>query len=132
MSNRRANNRGGRSRANKTNLDDLEGALSGMIRPTKNVKVVVDPAAEEHRFTMHSSNTESTRAGTVFANQMKNSDDIDLSEMKAGQSSNFEKHQVNYGATKYIKPWRTGTKSQQLPPKAGHNKNSGKGGRTYE
>lgn len=26
---------------------------------------------------------------------------------------------VEYGAKKFIKPWRTGTKSQQLPPRGG-------------
>lgn len=46
-----------------------------------------------------------------------------------GMRSKFGNHQVNYSATKYIKPWRTGSKSQQLPPAAGHSKNSGKGGK---
>ena len=47
MSNRRRANNRGRSRANKTNLDDLDGALSGMILPVANVKTIVDPAEEK-------------------------------------------------------------------------------------
>lgn len=46
-----------------------------------------------------------------------------------GGYSKHGKHQVNYSATKYIKPWRTGTKSQQLPCRTGMTKNSGKGGK---
>ena len=46
-----------------------------------------------------------------------------------GGYSKQGKHQVNYSATKYIKPWRTGTKSQQLPVRTGFTKNSGKGGK---
>jgi hypothetical protein len=38
---------------------------------------------------------------------------------------------VNYSATKYIKPWRTGTKSQQLPPQTGFKTNKGKGGKKF-
>eukprot|EP00531_Pseudo-nitzschia_arenysensis_P003428 CAMPEP_0116124822 /NCGR_PEP_ID=MMETSP0329-20121206/5486_1 /TAXON_ID=697910 /ORGANISM="Pseudo-nitzschia arenysensis, Strain B593" /LENGTH=102 /DNA_ID=CAMNT_0003618829 /DNA_START=15 /DNA_END=323 /DNA_ORIENTATION=+ len=102
MSNRRRANNRGRSRANKTNLDDLDGALSGMIRPVENVKMIVDPA-EERRFTMHSSNTETTRSGNIFANSMSG-EHIDMAAAQATHSSDFEKHQVNYSATKYIKP----------------------------
>ena len=99
---RRANNRG-RSRANKTNLDDLDGALSGMIRPVENVKTVINPA-EERRFTMHSDNTD-MRSGSVFADSLKNNGEpIDTPGCNAAHSSDFEKHQVNYSATKYIKP----------------------------
>lgn len=32
------------------------------------------------------------------------------------------KRQVEYGAKKFIKPWRTGTKSQQQITPKGHNK----------
>jgi len=45
--------------------------------------------------------------------------------------TDFSKHQVNYSATKYIKPWRTGTKSQSLPPATGQTKNKGKGGKKH-
>lgn len=111
MSNRRRANNRGRSRANKTNLDDLDGALSGMIsRPDNNknnhhnVKLVVDPS-EERRFTMHSSNTETTRSGSFFADSLKGvTDPIDISAGHATHTPDFEKHQVNYSDTKYIKP----------------------------
>jgi len=33
-------------------------------------------------------------------------------------------HQVEYGAKKYIKPWRTGTKSQQIYTGSGHTQGS--------
>ena len=35
----------------------------------------------------------------------------------------IRKNQTEYGAKKFIKPWRTGTKSQQIPPQSGFNKN---------
>jgi len=98
-SRRRANNRG-RGRASKTNLDDLDGALSGMIGKA-NAKVVVD-LSEERRFTMHTSNTNGTSRAGVFASNLK--EPIDTPGCQASQTSTFEKHQVNYGATKYIKP----------------------------
>lgn len=96
---RRANNRGGRSRPNKTNLDDLDSALSGMIRPVENVKTIVDPA-EERRFTMNSADV------SVFASSLKkgNGEPLDMSGCTATHTSEFEKHQVNYSDTKYIKP----------------------------
>ncbi len=96
---RRTNNRSGRSRPNKTNLDDLDGALSGMIRPVDNVKTIVDPA-EERRFTMQSADV------GVFVNSLKNgnSEPLDMSGFNATHTSDYEKHQVNYSDTKYIKP----------------------------
>ncbi len=103
MSNRRRANNRGRSRANKTNLDDLDGALSGMILPVANVKTVVDPA-EERRFTMHDSNTEATRSGSIFADSMRGKETVDMSGFQATHTSDYEKHQVNYSDTKYIKP----------------------------
>ena len=107
-SRRRANNRG-RSRGNKTNLDDLDGALSGMIGGPN--KLVVAPiSGDEKRFTMHSSNIQndsingSTRnGGSAFSDSM-NDKPIDLSGCDATHTTTFEKHQVNYSATKYIKP----------------------------
>ena len=99
---RRGNNRGGRT-GNKTNLDDLDGALSGMIKPRTGVKLAVDPS-EERRFTMHASIQESTRAGSIFAGSLKENDPVDATAFGATHTSDFEKHQVNYSATKYIKP----------------------------
>jgi len=130
MSSRRRVNNKTRGRSRKTNLDDLDGSLNALIGKQQEVKVVVDPA-EEHRFTMPTSNVSVGKSG-IFASSLRSGDAPNMAECDATQPSNFEKHQVNYSATKYIKPWRTGTKSQQLPPKAGHNKNSGKGGKTYE
>jgi hypothetical protein len=105
MSNRRRANNRGRSRANKTNLDDLDGALSGMIGGQD--KLAVAPiSGDEHRFTMHSSNIHndnSSSRGRVFSDSLKN-EPIDLSGCEATQTPTFEKHQVNYSATKYIKP----------------------------
>jgi len=40
---------------------------------------------------------------------------------KHKHKSNKYRKQVEYGEKKYIKPWRTGTKSQQIPTK-GNNK----------
>lgn len=94
---RRANNRGGRSRPNKTNLDDLDSALSGMIRPVENVKTIVNPT-EERRFTMQSADV------GVFTSSLKGDEPLDMSGFKATHTSDFEKHQVNYSDTKYIKP----------------------------
>lgn len=98
-SRRRANNRG-----RKTNLDNLDEALSGMIRPQRDVKTVANPA-EERRFTMHSSNDKNNTgsASGVFASSLKE-DPVDLSGAYATHTSDYEKHQVNYSATKYIKP----------------------------
>lgn len=105
-SRRRANNRG-RSRGNKTNLDDLDGALSGMIGG-QNKLVVAPISGGEKRFTMHSSNIQndnsSTRnGGSIFSDSLKDKP-IDLSGGDATHTSTFEKHQVNHSATKYIKP----------------------------
>ena len=109
-SRRRATNKTrGRGRANKTNLDDLDGALNSMIgsssssssQQQQEVKITVDPDAEERRFTMHSSN-ERNDAG-IFASSFK-TDNPDMSGCEATHTAEFEKHQVNYGATKYIKP----------------------------
>jgi len=118
----RATNRR-RSRANNTDIDVFDAAVSKMIGQDNNtnaVKMVVDPS-EERRFTLVGEN--------LFANKSLDNDcPIDMYGQET-QTTDFSKHQVNYSATKYIKPWRTGTKSQQLPPKAGHEKNSGKGGK---
>mmetsp|Transcript_26593 Transcript_26593/g.62467 ORF Transcript_26593/g.62467 Transcript_26593/m.62467 type:complete len:100 (-) Transcript_26593:738-1037(-) len=99
MSSRRRVNNRGRSRTSKTNLDNLDEALSGMIRPQRDVKTVADPA-EERRFTMHSSNE--TSPG-VFASSLKENP-IDTTGGHVTHTADFEKHQVNYSATKYIKP----------------------------
>eukprot|EP00579_Thalassiosira_antarctica_P002279 CAMPEP_0201873434 /NCGR_PEP_ID=MMETSP0902-20130614/5935_1 /ASSEMBLY_ACC=CAM_ASM_000551 /TAXON_ID=420261 /ORGANISM="Thalassiosira antarctica, Strain CCMP982" /LENGTH=100 /DNA_ID=CAMNT_0048400025 /DNA_START=76 /DNA_END=378 /DNA_ORIENTATION=- len=96
---RRANNRG-RSRP-KTNLDDLDGALTSMIGSQQEVKLTVNPS-DEHRFTMNS-NDDNHQRGGIFASNTGNKN-VDRSGSEATHTSNFEKHQVNYGATKYIKP----------------------------
>jgi len=107
-SRRRAPNKTrGRSRANKTNLDDLDGALNLMIgssssQQQQEVKVTVDPDAEERRFTMHSSNDRN--GGGLFVSSFKTDNPNDMSGCEATHTAEFEKHQVNYGATKYIKP----------------------------
>eukprot|EP00536_Pseudo-nitzschia_multiseries_P003540 jgi/Psemu1/8063/gm1.8063_g len=88
-----------------TNLDDLDGALTNMIGSHNEVKLVVDPA-EERRFTMHSANDLNDSGRGIFANSLleKEKIDIDTSGGIFTHSSDFEKHQVNYSATKYIKP----------------------------
>ena len=97
-SRRRANNRG-----RKTNLDNLDEALSGMIRPQRDVKTVANPA-EERRFTMHSSNNDSSSGSRgVFASSLKENP-VDTTGGYATHTAEFEKHQVNYSDTKYIKP----------------------------
>mmetsp|Transcript_26937 Transcript_26937/g.59160 ORF Transcript_26937/g.59160 Transcript_26937/m.59160 type:complete len:103 (-) Transcript_26937:703-1011(-) len=88
----------------KTNLDDLDGALTSMIGSQQQVKLTVDPS-EERRFTMHSSNDANDSGRGVFADSMiNNNKDGDASGGSFTHTSTFEKHQVNYSATKYIKP----------------------------
>ena len=40
------------------------------------------------------------------------------------KSRRYSRHQTDYGEKKYIKPWRTGTKSQQIPTKGSSNNKS--------
>mmetsp|Transcript_7696 Transcript_7696/g.19165 ORF Transcript_7696/g.19165 Transcript_7696/m.19165 type:complete len:107 (+) Transcript_7696:110-430(+) len=95
--------------AGKTNLDDLDGALTSMIGSHNEVKMVVDPA-EERRFTMHSSNDLNDSGRGVFANSLLNNNNkcngspLDTSGGAFTHTADYEKHQVNYSATKYIKP----------------------------
>jgi len=139
MSTRRrvANNKSRRSRGPRVgaiDLDDLDGSLRSAVlgentSSKEKVKVTID-SAEERRFVMHSSSDE--RSTGIFASANKNKGEILLDDgFTSSRTCNYEKHQENFSATKYIKPWRTGTKSQVLPPKTGHKKNSGKGGKTY-
>lgn len=98
-SRRRANNRGSRGR---TNLDDLDGALTSMIVPQKEVKLVVDPA-EERRFTMHAQNELNDASRGIFAASCQR-EEIDLSGFNATHTADFAKHQKDYSETKRIKP----------------------------
>ena len=104
MSSRRRANKG-RSRA-KANLDDLDGALTTMIGSHQDVKVTVDDPAEESRFTMHSSNdrNDNSRNAGIFASSLGTDPLHDMSGCDDARTPVFEKHQVNYSATKYIKP----------------------------
>jgi len=84
----------------KSNLDDLDGALSGMINA--NVKTVAKQT-DERRFVMNDGVTNSKQG--IFASHMNSSNaPLDTSGAAATHTSDFEKHQVNYSATKYIKP----------------------------
>mmetsp|Transcript_21774 Transcript_21774/g.31789 ORF Transcript_21774/g.31789 Transcript_21774/m.31789 type:complete len:97 (-) Transcript_21774:619-909(-) len=83
---------GGKTRGGKTNIDDLlEEAKTSMINITK---VAVDPS-KESRFTMHSSNDLNDLGRGVCADSL---------EDNPAHKANLSKHQVNYSATKYIKP----------------------------
>jgi hypothetical protein len=98
---RRVNRRGGRSRP-KTDLDDLEGALTSKIGSHSEGKLTTD-ASDDRRFVFHGSdalNDANTRKGDFAASEDAN----DTWEAPTDHTSNFEKHQVNYSATKYIKP----------------------------
>mmetsp|Transcript_14590 Transcript_14590/g.16831 ORF Transcript_14590/g.16831 Transcript_14590/m.16831 type:complete len:101 (-) Transcript_14590:640-942(-) len=98
-SRRRANNKTRRSRQTgprSLDLDDLDGSLSTLIG--KEVEAAV-PTEEERRFTMHSSN-EHKGTGLHFADD--HTDTFD--PCTASNTGNFEKHQANFSATKYIKP----------------------------
>ena len=46
-------------------------------------------------------------------------DKKNLNQHKFKKSSSIHSYRIQgeFGEKKYIKPWRTGTKSQQLPPK---------------
>jgi len=56
-------------------------------------------------------------------------EDIAIKDDQDVRSRRGDNRNVEYGERKYIKPWRTGTKSQQLPPRGNFKKNSGKGGK---
>ena len=153
MSNRRrANNKSRSGRNQRTgprpgaiDLDDLDAALKATVeggdsksdtsssdgssrsRDNHDVKVTIN-SAEERRFVMHSTNIEN--ATGIFSSQNKNREDDPIFQTH-NQPIQFEKHQENFSATKYIKPWRTGTKSQVLPPKSGFKSNKGKGGKMH-
>ena len=92
-----------RSRAGKTNLDldDLDGALASMIGSEQEVKLV---APDERRYVLHSSNDQNDSGREAFANNESSLKSDDISGGNYTHTSNFEKHQVNYSATKYIKP----------------------------
>lgn len=77
---------------------------------------------DERRFVWHQKLLQEGPSAT-------NSKGKPITQNITGRKSAIGKHQVNYSATKYIKPWRTGTKSQQLPVARGQSKNSGKGGK---
>jgi len=111
MSTRRrvANNKSRRSRGPRVgaiDLDDLDGSLRSAVlgenaSSKEKVKVTIN-SAEERRFVMHSSEEKSTG---IFASANKNKDEILLDEgFSSSRTCNYEKHQENFSATKYIKP----------------------------
>ena len=48
--------------------------------------------------------------------------DLDVEQTNDAIVQSVPKFQQNFGHTKRIKPWRTGTKSQQQPAPKGHTK----------
>ncbi len=64
----------------------------------------------------------------VLADFLDNTDTLKFPNILQSNQHEKPKHyriQNEYGEKKFIKPWRTGTKSQQLPPKGKFSKNKG-------